>query len=138
MNITINTDASFCPDGKVGGYAFWVTSNLGRIKYSNIFKRKPNNPSEAEIKCIINAVYILSSIIDLDNHNVVINTDCTSAIKALKKRFPRFAFKHVVAHQKGQVDRRSFVNNWCDREAKKQLKLARDGVKPKYIKVEWK
>lgn len=138
MNITINTDASFCPKTKVGGYAFWITSDLGRIKHSNIFNGVLNNPSEAEMKCIINAVYFLSKKIDIANHNIIVNTDCTSAIKALRIRFPKISFRHVKGHQKGSLDKRSFVNNWCDAAAKERLRQARNGITPKYKELEWK
>lgn len=133
--ITIHTDASFCPHKKVGGYAFWIASDLGRIKYSNRFKGTLSNSSEAEMRCIINALNCISNI---PTDKIVVYTDCTTAIKALSSRYSGVIFRHVEAHQNEPIDKQSKINNWCDKMAKNELSCARLGMKPKYAKPKWK
>ena len=45
--ITINTDASFHPTQKVGGYAFHIVCDHFRIKKGGKFKANPENSEEA-------------------------------------------------------------------------------------------
>ena len=51
MNVTINTDASFNHHYKVGGYAFWITSELGRIRQSGTLK-ETSDAQDAELKAL--------------------------------------------------------------------------------------
>ena len=151
MLVTINTDASFHPRLHHGAYAFWAISNNFKITKSGRFTNKCHSPDDAEAKCIINALkvvlYAHSGI-----SKVIINTDSLNATaillkdkvhihkyvrikkmyisllqqsysKVLKgsKNNPVIEFRHVKAHT-GTNDSRSYVNEWCDNEAKKQLK----------------
>ena len=84
MIVTINTDASFRHDHKVGSYAFWITSDKGRIKKSGILKGKQDNPIEAEFKCILNALYTLGKLGYEDIDKIVINTDALQVIDYIK------------------------------------------------------
>ena len=80
MLVTINTDASWHPYFKVGSYAFWVVSNIFKIKKSNIFKQpKAHNPDICEIKCILNALWLTLKQ-DQSISKVIINTDSQNAI----------------------------------------------------------
>lgn len=140
--ITINTDASFHPKHKVGGYAFTIVCDVFRIKISGIFKKEPRNITEAETMCIGNAIHTLLSQPSMPKCNVlVINTDCLPAIANIKKGkttagqtvgelykkavtdtdAKKHEFRHVKAHS-GVNDCRSYTNAWCDTEAKKQMK----------------
>lgn len=146
--ITINTDASFNTKLKVGGYAFYIRVGDSIIKSAGSFKTNPANPIEAEMMCIGNAVYTLSSLKELPPAKlIVINSDCLTAfeliklksknptgksvallIKTLKEKAsyqglipPRIQFRHVKAHT-GAQDARSWVNRWCDREAKIKMR----------------
>lgn len=146
MLVTINTDASFHPKLKFGAYAFWAISNDFKITKSGVFRKKCVNPDDAEAKCIINALTLI-----LKAHKgitrIIINTDSLNAIAYLKadkvhvrkyglfrskidqfnpifkklKRGIDIEFRHVKAHS-GVSDRRSYVNEWCDSEAKSQLR----------------
>lgn len=146
MLVTINTDASFHPQIKWGAYAFWAICNDFKITKSGVFRKKCMNPDDAETKCILNALTVI-----LKAHKgitkIIINTDSLNAIAYLtedKKHIRRYnlsnqkaiefrriflslvkhttiEFRHVKAHS-GVNDKRSFVNEWCDTEAKRQLR----------------
>lgn len=85
MIITINTDASFNKKHQVGTYAFWITSNLGRIKRSGILHHASADSTQAEMKCICNALYFIATNKEAttamkDATRVIVNTDSMNAI----------------------------------------------------------
>jgi len=147
--ITINTDASFNHQRKVGGYAFYIVCDLFKIQKSGMFKVSPKNSMEAEMMCMANALHTLLSQKELPTTNlIVINSDClfsfekiglkkdgigktvAQILKKVRKEMawkgvimPKFDFRHVKAHN-GTPDARSWVNDWCDKEAKKWMKKA--------------
>jgi ribonuclease HI len=147
MLVTINTDASFHPILKYGAYAFWAICNDFKITKSGVFRKKCQTPDDAEAKCIINALTVI-----LKSHKgiskIIINTDSLNAIAYLTKdtfhiskyglslskmrqfqqcltilpiNKTKIEYRHVKAHS-GINDTRSYVNEWCDYEAKKQLR----------------
>lgn len=149
MLCTINTDASFNRDHRVGGYAFWAVSNAFRITKSGSFRAKCTDSTDCEIKCIINALMtVLHGCQGVTK--VIVNTDSMNAIHILTndkpsqirwaggvkknskyrvayhkvlhgaKSRPVIEFRHVKAHS-DNTDARSWVNDWCDREAKKAM-----------------
>jgi len=146
MIVTINTDASFHPKYKVGAYAFWIVCDKGRIQRSGPL-RMADNSLEAELKAIANAVHTLRCSDIRGIHKIIINCDCVKAfcrvsitnpdpvgrhiatmlneiksangVKGKKKKIHEF--RHVKAHVKQIEDARTWVNDWCDTEAKKQL-----------------
>ena len=151
MLVTINTDASFHPLLKYGAYAFWAVSNDFKITKSGLFKNKCISPDDAEAKCIINALKVVL-LTHSGITKVIINTDSLNAIalitndkehikkyignnfvmwkhirlafskiKQQSKSKAKIEFRHVKAHS-GVNDSRSYVNEWCDLEAKKQLR----------------
>jgi ribonuclease HI len=149
MLATINTDASFSRRNKRGTYAFWSVFNGGTIKRSGILRGKVSDSTEAEIKCILNALY--KTLYDeAEITRVIVNTDSMHAIYILegdqeriskhrikdreylryrfnkiKKEFPcvvNYSFRHVKAHS-GIKDARSYVNDWCDAQAKGQMSI---------------
>lgn len=152
MLVTINTDASFHPKLKYGAYAFWAICNDLKITKSGVFRKKCIDPDDAEAKCILNALYmVLKSHNGLTK--IIINTDSLNAIAyltndkehtrryrlsasrrawyyrkfvELRKTYQKtpIEFRHVKAHT-GINDRRSYVNEWCDSEAKRQLRTKR-------------
>lgn len=153
MLVTINTDASFHPDFKVGAYAFWVVCNEFKLQKAGYLKKLCKNPDEAEMNCIINALHqTLSSKVKISK--IIINTDSLNSIrvfendkegvkkyqlhiwKSKRKLFNKIKhdykgrerisnsidieFRHVKAHS-GVKDKRSYVNEWCDKNAKRFL-----------------
>lgn len=142
--ITINTDASFYNQHKIGAFAFWIKSDVFKITKGGMFKTEILDSTQAEIYAIGNAIACLLQQPDLPQANfLVINTDCTYAIKQITERrsidgnkvyhlwqqlikkigSKKNSFRHVRAHT-GKNNPRSFVNEWCDTEAKKWAKEA--------------
>lgn len=150
--LTINTDASFHPTHKVGGYAFYMVCDLFTIKGKGPFHARPKDSTEAEIMAIGNALATILKLPELRVGVLVINCDAKFAMHAvevnprsgLAKKVaafknkvakhlgnPRIEFRHVKAHN-GTPDARSWVNDWCDKEAKAAMWAAFHGKsKPK-------
>jgi ribonuclease HI len=145
--ITINTDASFHPTHKVGGYAFYIVCDNFKIQKGGSFKINPKNSTEAEMMCMVNALHTLIVQPTLPKTKlIVINSDCLFAFDKIKRRsdhklgkmiaeklrtlriltsyrgvMPEYNLRHVKAHS-DNPDARSWVNNWCDQEAKKWMR----------------
>lgn len=154
MIVTINTDASFHPQYKVGAYAFWIVCNQGKIVQSGALK-KGKDSNDCEIQCIGNALYSVLMSNFTDVKYIIINTDNKYAIEALRDKVKRrikanpsackmidsiigklrrkydigprkhrakpfIDWRYVPAHTLGE-DKRTWVNNECDRLAKKAL-----------------
>lgn len=145
--ITINTDASFCPKTGAGAYAFYIVCDLFRIKKAGVFKENPSGAMDAEMKCIANAVSTLNAQKELPKIGwIVINSDClwcfdyitlksqnkvgklcALELRKLRRRtgVQMHEFRHVKSHS-NKADARSFVNEWCDMEAKKHMRAMRE------------
>ena len=148
--ITINTDASFHPQKKIGGYAFYIVCDLFKMQKGGMFKVQPKTPMEAEMMCIGNALFTLLAQKELPSAKlIVINSDCLFCFEKIKRKskdrigrqvaeilrkvrvktsfrgeiMSKFEFRHVKAHN-GTPDARSFANDWCDKEAKKWMRKA--------------
>ena len=144
MLCTINTDASFHPKYKVGAFAFWAVSNDFKIQKAGFLRKFCKNPTDSEAKCIVNAFkVVLSGNINITK--IIVNTDSLNSIaifennkKHIKKynlvfgekhrrildeikrkyrKHIEIEFRHVKAHS-DVSDARSYVNEWCDKEAK--------------------
>lgn len=147
--ITINTDASFHPIHKVGGYAFYIVCDLFRIQKGGMFKMQPRTAEEAEIMCIGNAISTLLAQKELPKARwLVINNDCKFGMNKIRRQETELAKKvntmrqkliyqlgsgensmrHVKAHS-GKGDSRSWVNEWCDKEAKKYMRKSVENIK---------
>lgn len=151
MIATINTDASFSPEFKRASFAFWITSNLGRVQYSGVFQREVTNSTEAELMAIINAVHVLAKMRYEDVTTIIINSDSLHSLQALRDSYTKTArkresklkdlvdrffvcinesslkgvkmsFRHVKAHNDTD-SKRTWVNEWCDSEAKRWLRI---------------
>lgn len=149
MLCTINTDASYHKYFKVGAYAFWIKSNSFTLKKVGWFNDKCNDPTECEAKCIINAIHTLLSTCSSRNvTRILVNTDSLNFMHVMKndvKKIKKYKlgylkkyqaqilrmldnykkgldieFRHVRAHTE-KSDARSYVNEWCDEQAKLQL-----------------
>ena len=147
--ITINTDASFCPIHKVSGYSFYIVCDTFKIKKGGKFlKQQPQNPEEAEMMCIGNAIQTLLAQKELPAVKlIVLNSDCKFGMRKIKtadgdlgkqingfwsellrRTGARFnAMKYVRAHS-GVEDARSKVNEWCDKEAKRWMRISRNEI----------
>lgn len=159
MILTINTDASYHAHIKRGSYAFWAICNDFKICKYGVFKEQIMDPTEAEIKAIINAVYVCLRQQSTQITRLIINTDCLFAklgwegwtglgdkakakwrplIKLLRRLCneykPNFSSKveirHVKAHDNTETDR-NWCNDWCDQKAKEAISVV---VKEHYSK----
>jgi ribonuclease HI len=153
--ITINTDASFHSEKKVGGYAFYIVCDLFKIQKGGKFKVSPKSSMDAEMMCMANALHTLFSQKELPTAKlIVINSDClfsfekiglkkqneigrkvAQTLRLVRKRmasyggiYPAYEFRHVKAHS-GVKNARSWVNEWCDTEAKKWMRLSLNDTK---------
>ena len=76
MNVTINTDASFCPETKASGFAYWIVCNGQRIKGSAGLKDGQNS-TDCEMKALANALVILErSPFNNGNLNTIYINSC--------------------------------------------------------------
>lgn len=146
MLVTINTDASFWHHQQKGSWAFWAVCNKFKITKCGVFRESIRNSSEAELKCMINAVFCVIKA-EPGITKIILNTDSQICMKAIKRQNPNSSlckfvtifvnmtkhipieFRHVKAHSKVK-DARSYVNDWCDKNARKALK---ESVKKKKI-----
>lgn len=152
MLVTINTDASFNRKHKLGAYAYWISCDDGKFQHAGVLKGTIERPEEAEFKCIINAVYTVSTLkLNTPIHRIIINTDCLNVIHLAKQDLPKIQeyklagwglplYESLVSivtkagytdipidfkHVKAHTTtetKRAWVNNWCDEQAKKALK----------------
>ena len=152
MLVTINTDASFYPLQKIGGYAIWIASNKGRVKHADGFKGNVETPHDAEFKAVINALHLLKKQ-NWEITEIYINTDSQTVIDTVEtkgtfKNLPQYgkdnykayqsiiqqlgvkdvSLRHVKAHLHTNTARH-WVNEWLDTEAKK---AARKILKDKF------
>lgn len=148
--ITINTDASYHAHIKRGSYAFWAVCNDFRLCKYGVFREDIMDPTEAEIKAIINAVYVCLKQRCAQITRIIINTDCLFVKlgwegwkglgnKAKAKWRPliqklrricneynhnlsaKVEVRHVKAHDNTDTAR-NWVNEWCDKKAKEAIK----------------
>lgn len=156
MLVTVNTDASYYKIHKVGGFAFWISSDQKRIQHSGLLKTV-KSAQEAEIKGIANALHALLHSGITNVHKIIINCDCKKAFGEIKNKAKpgtpeRHAadllkklrelhgvhgrqiheFRYVAAHT-GTKDARSYVNEWCDTNAKRWPRKAINQIEGKQI-----
>lgn len=141
MLVTINTDASYRDDLKVGAFSFWMVCNQGRHFGAGPLKGAIRHCNEAEFKAILNALHFLQHKSGWTGlTSIIINTDSQSAIdiinggpthkwatellQVLKRTRKSLGVKiqarKVKAHS-GIDEKRKWVNNWCDKSAKRAL-----------------
>lgn len=150
-SMTINTDASFDPETKTAGWAYWIKSHDQLFKDSGYMGRV-DNPSIAELVTIGKAVDKVREFVQSewgenfpeDQIKLYINTDSTWSISAIEGRFRKskhMSFVRAIQHKLGDFDiearhvkahkhtetARHWVNDWCDKQAKKQLRAALKG-----------
>ena len=153
MLVTINTDASFDVETGLGAWAFWAVCNEFKITRSGAFEDLCRSSTDAEVKCIIIALAvslryagISKVIINTDSLNAaaILKGDEAHLKKYMKcslrhwkvvrnayreviqertsKQVVLIEFRHVKAHS-GVLDKRSYANEWCNMNARNQLKL---------------
>jgi ribonuclease HI len=86
---TINTDASFHPTHKVGGFAFWIVYQGIRTIQSGPLK-SVNNSHDAEVQAIANGLYAVLKSKHDKVERIIINTDCKHAIYCIQDKDKKF------------------------------------------------
>lgn len=145
---TVITDASYCHKTKAGGWAAWINVNYEngehrRIQESGIFRFRARSSEHAEQMACMNGIFLAYQA---GARRILVQTDCLSLVqsegrgtgiknprdytKAQSDHWPDavLEWRHVKGHTAGE-DRRSWVNNWCDREAKKHMRKQRGPIR---------
>jgi len=133
---TVITDASFCPHTRAGGWAAWINVNWPEGRHERIlrggqFCDLPKTSGEAEKWACYNGIWIAAH---MGARDILVQTDLLSLVnnrppdyQEAAARWPsevKVRWRHVKGHTAGK-DRRTWVNNWCDREARKHMKEQR-------------
>lgn len=145
---TVIADASFCHRTRAGGWAVWINVNWPdgshrRIKAHNRFKRRARSSAHAEQMACMNGIW---AAYQAGAREILVQTDCLEVVQsqgrtnsrksggeylaAAAELWPEAAltWKHVKGHNLANVDdRRTFVNDWCDKQAKIHMRAQRDG-----------
>lgn len=147
MRVTIITDASWCPTTKVAGYGFWVACERGRRRGGGTIKTLVPSSMAAEMMAMVNGLCQGMRLgIIASGDALLIQTDCQAAIDTFSKfRNPSdnveaqvvahmeelcrtgsltVEYRHVKGHTAGRTPR-TYVNNYCDAEAKKYMRARR-------------
>jgi ribonuclease HI len=144
--ITINTDAGWYPIEKIGAYAYWIKGDDLFLRGSGAFKKPCKNPTEAEMKAILNALHVLDKSGYNQFKKIIFNRDNIHAISSrkqggLKREIwialrkladkscyvtlnPFWEFRHVKS-KVNDGSARSFVNQWCHDRCTEELRIAK-------------
>ena len=144
MLLTLTCDGSYCRFSKLGGYAFWISSDAGAFKnYGSLPDCK--NSCEAEMMALGNALHYCRTHPQLKScTKIIVNMDRIDVQHILQgkgKKFKRndrykdiakkvnryfvgldIEFRHVKAHTKDLSKPRAYVNDWVDKMAVKARK----------------
>ena len=151
--VTLFTDASMCPTTLLGAYALWAKADGITYRHSGVFRQPLPRPdsTRAEFQAMLNGLTMVATRIKPHwNGMVVAQTDSEGVVNMLNsppgpgkllprnytELFEQFAllrqrltcrvsFRWVRGHQ-GNQNVRSAVNTWCDVEARRVLRQARD------------
>jgi ribonuclease HI len=142
--VTVFTDASFCHKTLAAGYAIWMKTDGATFRHAAPFKVAINSPAEAETAALANGIVWAAIKFNLTKGDMLVAaSDCMPAINAMNtvkkiknkliqsfvnkvndERYNRnfkLILKHVPAHR-GYNNKRTSVNEWCDKSAKKIMR----------------
>lgn len=132
---TVNCDASFCHQTRSAGWAVWISIDGGvKHKESGTFRKRPRSSGEAEFWAMLNGVWLAVNRYGVTH--VLVQGDCQGALHKLPQsrelRDIRAGVEQVVSLRtkwvKGHTttkDARSWVNDWCDTQAKAHMRKQR-------------
>jgi len=146
--ITLFSDASWCPQSKVGAYACWWKTDGITGRDSGVLKGPCISAEIAELFGLANGIWlVLRRVRPGQGSKIIAQTDCVGAIGILKgtRRTPpaegiacadmvramlqqagvRVEYRHVKGHR-GVETPRNAVNSWCDRAARDHMRAARN------------
>lgn len=149
--VTLFTDASVCPQSGFAGWAAWAKRDGQTMRAAAAFRERVRASGIAETRAIVNGVAQVCRFWRPLPYGtlILVQSDCIEAIDALRplssvtgdkhqakvtfhqiiqRERVTVRFKHVKGHR-GNEDKRASVNSWVDREAKAQMRVARDAWK---------
>ena len=124
---TVSVDASFCSGSRSGAYAVWISHDGGKHRKAARFKKRPRNSTQAETWAILNGIAIAQH---MGFRNIIVNADCKPAMRNAGCSVPEgmtVDFRHVKAHA-GVGRPRKYVNNWCDHQARDEMRKWRTEI----------
>ncbi|WP_165375304.1 ribonuclease HI [Roseovarius nitratireducens] len=143
MRATVITDASHCRKTGAGGWAAWIRidGDDSPIKMSGPLRTVTTRSDEAEIRAALNGIHIARAH---GARSVLVQTDCmtvvhliygkirsrsllkiwNSAVATARVDLVGVSARHVKGHT-AKDDARFFVNRWCDRQARKEMRAMR-------------
>ncbi len=147
MLVSVFADASFCPNTHAGGWGAWVKSERGTSVSGAAFASQLVSATEAELCAAVNGVHhALTKGIAVTGDVILVTSDCmavvrwivpvvmhgrdpgsetqiqaASQLRGWAKRYGlRFVSKHVPGHA-GPGTPRTWVNEWCDKRARRHM-----------------
>lgn len=145
VRATVITDASFCPNTKSGGWAAWVKGDGGIVVKRSGALRLCENSTHAEVAAAANGCWLAAAS---GARELLLQSDCMAVIHILRGacKAPLLletwrllmampvmqgvvvTGRHVKGH--GRVkDARTWVNDWCDREARIYMEKGRGNAR---------
>lgn len=149
MIVTVMSDASFCHTTKCSGWGVWVKSERGLFEGGGNFRTRATEAAHAEAMAISIAVWVaFRQGIALPGDEILVQTDCLRVIhhyegknsfgsktseiaktiaftkNIIAENKATLRIRHVKAHAK-KLGKRNYVNDLCDKHAKKAMKAQR-------------
>lgn len=152
VRATVICDASWCPNTRSGGWACWVNINYddgghSRVTRSGIFRHRARSSNHAEQMACLNGIFLAYSygardiLVQTDCLNLVTSQGSTTHPKSMREyedahnkywSDANITWRHVKGHNLGTVqDRRTWVNDWCDKNAKRMMRKQRSNTERK-------
>lgn len=137
---TVICDASWCPRTRAGGWAVWININYPngehrRVKEADLFHKRPKSSTQAELWAALNGIWFA---VRNGATDILVQTDCLSVVqfqgpRVAREHFPetKIRWRHVKGHTGGRApnggdNRRYYVNEWCDKHARKYMHRQRE------------
>ena len=148
MNVTVISDASYCPDHRVAGYGYWIACARRKVGGGGQIVHEVGDVNTAEMMALANTLWHgISEQIILPGDTILFQTDSLGAIDRLQnikrvatteqqktvqayfeKTISRLDLAVQFRHVKGHTvltDARYVANRMCDKRAREQMRAAR-------------
>jgi len=160
QTITICTDAGHQNYYKqsLAAWACYIRTPSQTIHYSGIMKHPTKGSCQAELYAIANAFYLLSKKYDLKKYRVIVYSDNLWALRGsvgnIKQDYkdvydkhirpyiksaacyePRHVKAHLPTDKWSKTSAKHYMQNWCDLEVHRIMKIARQEIFANYKKV---
>lgn len=143
MSYTINSDASFSEKHRRAAWAYWIKGEGFHVKASGMFKQNMPSSALAELLSFSQGLARVNDRVPAEQRpgtRLFVNTDCMYVIQVLKNEVRQsknmmiiraiqhnckdyeIIPRHVRAHTNNLTRPRSWVNDWCDKAAKAEMR----------------